>query len=35
CLARTYVYSKEAVSKQAEEKKKDAKNEKSLPVIKK
>ena len=35
CLARTYVYSKEAVSKQAEEKKKDAKNEKSLPVVKK
>jgi type IV pilus assembly protein PilO len=34
CLARTYVYSKEAVSKQAEEKK-DAKNEKSLPIIKK
>jgi type IV pilus assembly protein PilO len=36
CLARTYVYSKEAVSKKADEKKKDAKDEtKSQPTIKK
>jgi type IV pilus assembly protein PilO len=35
CLARTYVYNKEAVSKKAEEKKKDAKDEKSLSTIKK
>jgi type IV pilus assembly protein PilO len=35
CLARTYVYNKEAVSKKADENKKDAKNEKNAPVIKK
>jgi type IV pilus assembly protein PilO len=35
CLARTYVYNKEAVSKKVDEKKKDAKNEKNVPVIKK
>lgn len=35
CLARTYVYNKEAVSKKAEETKKDAKDAKNQPIIKK